>query len=390
MNYSKKEGKHGPIYQVAEGISVTPNEWGSWLLILRRGSERKKKAFGKTEEDLNRALKAAELLAARLGLALERQGDRSFGQVAKEWLEINDARWRPGTRERYQSVVRDFLRPLAPLPLDKVDRARVKRLLAELLQIRSPGTVEMVHAVLSGIFSEAIDLGYTDRNPAYGLLKRILPPKKSRALTEPDPFSQEDLGKFLAASWEKLPEPLALVLEVMAMTGLRLGEALALAMRREYLEPSNGQYHVTATTRNGRYGPPKSGKRLVDLDDTLVVKLESHIQRLRKQSLAKGGQIDYLFPGITQRKVQRAVERVCAAARLRRRTPHDLRHTYATILLMDHYSPAYVQKQLGHHSISMTVDIYGHWLPGEGKKDLALTLRGEKNRPPARPLKAVT
>jgi integrase len=248
----------------------------------------------------------------------------------------------------------------------------------------------MVHAVLSGIFSEAIDLGYTDRNPAYGLLKRILPPKKSRALTEPDPFSQEDLGKFLAASWEKLPEPLALVLEVMAMTGLRLGEALALAMRREYLEPSNGQYHVTATTRNGRYGPPKSGKRLVDLDDTLVVKLESHIQRLRKQSLAKGGQIDYLFPGITQRKVQRAVERVCAAARLRRRTPHDLRHTYATILLMDHYSPAYVQKQLGHHSISMTVDIYGHWLPGEGKKDLALTLRGEKNRPPARPLKAVT
>jgi integrase len=112
------------------------------------------------------------------------------------------------------------------LPLDKVDRARVKRLLAELLQIRSPGTVEMVHAVISGIFSEAIDLGYTDKNPAYGLLKRILPPKKSRALTEPDPFSQEDLRKFLAAAWEKLPEPLALILEVMAMTGLRLGETL--------------------------------------------------------------------------------------------------------------------------------------------------------------------
>ena len=38
--------------------------------------------------------------------------------------------------------------------------------------------------------------------------------------------------------------------------------------------------------------------------------------------------------------------------------------------------PAYVQKQLGHHSISMTVDIYGHWIPGEGKKDLTKTLRG--------------
>ena len=63
------------------------------------------------------------------------------------------------------------------------------------------------------------------------------------------------------------------------------------------------------------------------------------------------------------------------------RSPHDLRHTYATMLLMDHYSPAYVQKQLGHHSISMTVDIYGHWIPGEGKKDLTKTLRGPKACP---------
>jgi integrase len=43
---------------------------------------------------------------------------------------------------------------------------------------------------------------------------------------------------------------------------------------------------------------------------------------------------------------------------------------------MEHYSPAYVQKQLGHHSITMTVDTYGHWIPGEGKKDLDHVLRG--------------
>jgi integrase len=84
----------------------------------------------------------------------------------------------------------------------------------------------------------------------------------------------------------------------------------------------------------------------------------------------------YLFPGVTHRMVQRAVERACRVARLRRRNPHDLRHTYATILLMDHLSPAYVQKQLGHSSISITVDLYGHWIPGEGKKDLVRVLRG--------------
>ena len=50
------------------------------------------------------------------------------------------------------------------------------------------------------------------------------------------------------------------------------------------------------------------------------------------------------------------------ARRARRQNPHDLRHTYATILLVAGVSPAYVQKQLGHSSISMTVDIYGHWV----------------------------
>ncbi len=380
MNYPKKEGKHGPIYQVAEGISVTPNEWGSWLVILRRSSDRKKKAFGKTEEDLKRAIKGAELLATKLGLTLERQAtERTFSTLTEEWYSLNEQRWQPGTQERYQCIIRDFLRPLHNLPMEQVDRNRVKRLLVDLLKIRSANTVEVVHAVISGIFSEAIDLGYTEINPAYGLLRKILPPKNKRNLTEPDPFNREDLGEFLEAAWTKLPKPFPLILEVMAMSGMRLGEALAMCW--ENLDSRNCQYNVAETTRHGRFGPPKSGKRLIDLDETLVGKLDTHIKQLRKDSLAAGVLPHYLFPGVTQRVVQGAVRRACAAARLRTRSPHDLRHTYASLLLMDHYSPAYVQKQLGHHSISMTVDIYGHWIPGEGKKDLTKTLRGPKARP---------
>ena len=48
---------------------------------------------------------------------------------------------------------------------------------------------------------------------------------------------------------------------------------------------------------------------------------------------------------------------------------------------MDHVFPAYVQRLLRHKSISMIVDIYGHWMPGEGKKDLVKTLRGPKAIP---------
>ena len=70
------------------------------------------------------------------------------------------------------------------------------------------------------------------------------------------------------------------------------------------------------------------------------------------------------------------MKKVCRTAGLRVRNPHDLRHTYATTLLMAHQSPAYVSKQLGHSSIAITVDIYGHWIPGEGRKGLEEALAG--------------
>jgi integrase len=44
-------------------------------------------------------------------------------------------------------------------------------------------------------------------------------------------------------------------------------------------------------------------------------------------------------------------------------TPHCLRHTFASLLLQQGESPAYVQRQLGHAPIQLTVDTYGKWLP---------------------------
>lgn len=69
------------------------------------------------------------------------------------------------------------------------------------------------------------------------------------------------------------------------MAGLRLGEALA--MSADNLDSRNSQYNVTETTRAGRFGPPKNGKRLIDLDEALVDKLEVHIKKMRKEDWLK-------------------------------------------------------------------------------------------------------
>ena len=53
-----------------------------------------------------------------------------------------------------------------------------------------------------------------------------------------------------------------------------------------------------------------------------------------------------------------------ARAKLRRIRFHDLRHTYASLLIQNGESLAYVRDQLGHSTIKLTVDIYGHLVPG--------------------------
>jgi integrase len=47
---------------------------------------------------------------------------------------------------------------------------------------------------------------------------------------------------------------------------------------------------------------------------------------------------------------------------------HSLRHSYAMMLLEQGENIKFVQKQLGHSSISTTLDLYGHCLPASGKE----------------------
>ena len=54
---------------------------------------------------------------------------------------------------------------------------------------------------------------------------------------------------------------------------------------------------------------------------------------------------------------------VMRASNLAYRKPHGLRHTYASLLLTQGANMLYVKEQLGHHSIQVTVDIYGHLVP---------------------------
>lgn len=65
------------------------------------------------------------------------------------------------------------------------------------------------------------------------------------------------------------------------------------------------------------------------------------------------------------RNIRDAFGRVVKKAKLPHVTPHGLRHTYASLLLVAGTDVYYVSRMAGHASIQETVDTYGRWLPGE-------------------------
>ena len=75
----------------------------------------------------------------------------------------------------------------------------------------------------------------------------------------------------------------------------------------------------------------------------------------------------------SQNTIRNIWKRILNKAGLRNMRFHDIRHTFSSMLLSKGESPVYVRDQLGHSSIQMTVDIYGHLIPS-GNRDAVNSL----------------
>ena len=66
LKYPKKEGEHGPIYQIAKGVQVKRYINGSWILFINKNGLRTNRTIGKDKEALKKAIKAAEKISETL------------------------------------------------------------------------------------------------------------------------------------------------------------------------------------------------------------------------------------------------------------------------------------------------------------------------------------
>jgi integrase len=344
----------------------------AWWIFIDHQRKRKSKRIGSGPEGRKAVILIAEKIAAKIALndfGITTDERPTLEHFAEGWIaryvEHNLART---TARKYCEVLRvHWLPALGAMALQDLTRQHVRQTIQrwQAAGVKN-STLRWFLNVLQSCLEAAIEEGLIDANPAAKSTKWVLrtPPMPSRV----DIFTAPELKHLLRKAMDLGPATYTMVL-TLARTGLRISELLGLQV--DDLDLERRELRLRRTWGNFARGPdyfgiPKSGKpRVVDLSLQLCAALKQWIPRR---------QGPWLFPGpkhipVTPNNFYLTHWRpLFDSALVSYRHPHVLRHTYATHLLMQGESPAYVKEQLGHSSIKITVDTYGHWIPSVNKR----------------------
>ncbi|SPD73584.1 hypothetical protein PITCH_A190160 [uncultured Desulfobacterium sp.] len=300
------------------------------------------------------------------------------------------------TRIGYQRIIDvDLLPSFATVPLNEITSKAIGDFIY--LKIKSglrSGTVKNIKNCMSAILKSAhTPDGYIEVNPARGVI--VPRPEDEIPAREPDPLPWDERVQLEKVFMDHFPRYYPLVL-CGFRTGLRIGELIAL--KWSDIDFFNELIMVQRNITRGKITTPKtkSSKRFVRMTTQLIEVLKKHRQQAKEEKLKKGwdevpewvfynedGQFINYYNFIP-RVWNRAMER----SGLRRRTPHDMRHSYATLRLSKGDSLAEVSKEMGHGSTDITYRTYYKWLPKESRSDIN-ELDGEwKNNASIRTLSA--
>ena len=350
---------------------------GEWWLFIDYKGKRKARKFGR---DKRKATDAAEKIKAKLVLGdfglldSKDQKTATFGEYAHNWISVVvPATCKPSTVSSYKGLLDNHILPLfGSKPANEINRLMVKNFLMEKYKSgQASSTVGHMKSAISGVLNLAVDDETIPANPTHRIGKIF---RVKHIQDNINPLNREELSILLETFATHFPKhyPLALLL---ARTGLRFGEALALKWTD--IDFHGRFINVERGFSRGKIETPKSGKsRRVDMSKQLANVL-SELKHSRKIETIKKGwkkMPEWVFVSSLGTSLdinnwrRRIFDKVIEKAGLRKVRIHDLRHTFASLLIQAGESLVYVRDQLGHHSIRVTVDIYGHLAPGGNKE----------------------
>ena len=368
------------------GVTIREKTKGSdewWVFISHNGKRTSRKVGSKKA-----ALEVAKKIEAKLilGEAFLQEKKPSVPTLEEYYQSYErpylDVSVRSTSRRIYHTSFDLHILPvLGSKRLDEITRLDIERLVTHLLNKRygkkkkkfTRTTIAISMRCLTASVNRAIERGFIEKNPTKGTSKLFAQATVRNG--EIQPLNADEVRLFLRTVLEHSPEQYPLFLCAIH-TGMRLGEVAALkwgdvdfngkflTVRRNYVEGEIIPFTKTKKIRR------------IDLSDTLLDALQQLKRERREVWLKKGNNEipEWVFcnqqgnPADMQNVKNRHFYKCLEKAGLRRIRFHDLRHTFASLLIQDGQPLAYIKDQLGHSSIKLTVDIYGHLEPGANRE----------------------
>ena len=281
---------------------------------------------------------------------------RTFKEVADAWWEEKESQLSPNTVAGFRVGKMAAVDTFGPQPVTKISpRDVIAYLQRYAAQGYSQKTIANRKTVLKGILDYAFISGDIDRNPCVDI-----PIIKGKAKTPREPAPDADIRLI---EQHKTDSTIARMYYFLLFSGLRRGEAIALQQKHIDRKKKTVLVEQSCAWSNSRpvIKTPKTsaGVRTISLTDNVI------------EVLPTGKPDDYVFfpDGLPSRQMF-----VRAMNKYRERTgvtatPHQLRHSYASLLHSAGIDVKDAQTMLGHSSILLTQDIYTH-LEEQHKKEV--------------------
>ena len=294
----------------------------------------------------------------------------TFRQFATEWAGGLGSNLKPSTAAVYRSAIHKNLLPaFGASPITAITVSEINAFIVH-CETRpthplKAKTIQNLLTLLHKLFEDARELGYVVANPL----------TKSRALRRPRTVHADDHdGEVdvlepgeISALLDAVDPYYRPFYQTAVSTGMRLGELLGL--RWGDLDEPNRQIRVRRSLWKRQFVVPKSkkSKRAIDVGDQLIGALRA-AERERygdtgaplESPLFTTPDGDLIDADHLRRRIWAPALR---AAKLRAVTMHSLRHSFASLLIAQGENPKYISAQMGHSSITITMDRYGHLFP---------------------------
>ncbi len=298
----------------------------------------------------------------------KRKGERvapsraTLAEVAAEWLSGRHGHLRPRTLERYEVALRVHVLPrLGRLRVSELTEDHVAWLVAEMRDAGAAGwSIRATLTPLSRIMKWCVRQGMAASNPVTKLDDDERPKVSRREMRV---LERDELGRLLAAA----PDRYRTLLATAVFTGVRLGELLGL--RWADVDFEGGL--VSVRKQLGRDRVLVEPKTAQAVRDVVLMPALGRMLREHKLSSPRSQPGDFVFVSlrgtplgqrnVSRRGLDKALERAGLAGDGRPRLRfHDLRHTFASLLVAQGADVVFVSRQLGHANPSITLSVYSH------------------------------